>query len=254
MQLNYKVLGQGEPLIVLHGLMGSLDNWQSFARVVSEQFTVYIVDQRNHGRSPWSNEFNYELLAQDLLQFMDEHSMYSAHLLGHSMGGKTVMNFAKNYPDMVDKLIVADIAPVQYAPGHDLVFEALFAVNLEKTDSRTAAEEVMMNILKDYVTVQFLMKSLYRKEEGGFAWRFNLESIYKNYQEILANPSPQLQYKSDCLFIKGQQSNYINWQNLDVIQSQFPSYQLEEIEGAGHWLHAEKPDEFLRSVLTYLYY
>lgn len=254
MTLNYKQFGSGFPLIILHGLLGSLDNWQSIAKKIAEQgFSVYIIDQRNHGRSPHSNDFNYRLLADDLLSFMQQHNIAKAHLLGHSMGGKTVMQFALTHPEKVGKLIVVDIVPAAFDDRHSDVFEALFAANASTATSRDAVQEVLRQKLGDETTVQFLMKSMVRNEDGhGFSWRFNVDALYKNYGNISDEITANQPYGGDCLFIKGERSTYINSGNYSSIADLFPTHQLAEIKGAGHWVHADKPAEFIEEVLRFL--
>jgi pimeloyl-ACP methyl ester carboxylesterase len=252
--LNYKSFGSGFPVIILHGLFGSLDNWQTIAKKLSEKFQVFIVDQRNHGKSPHSNEFNYELMTNDLLQFMQEHGIAKAHLIGHSMGGKTVMQFALNHPDMVEKLIVADIAPTEYEDRHSNVFDALFAAKVTEQTSREAVQDVLRSKLDgDETTVQFLMKNLTRNESGdGFRWKFNAESLWNNYDIVSGEVDAAEPFTNSTLFIKGEQSSYINSSNYADILRLFPNHELAEIKGAGHWVHAEKPQEFTAVVSDFL--
>lgn len=254
MQLNYKTFGQGFPLIILHGLLGSLDNWQTMAKKLSEKFTVYIIDQRNHGKSPHTDEFNYELLSNDLLEFFEEHQIEKAHLLGHSMGGKTVMKFALQHPDKVAKLIVADIAPVAYEDKHNLVFTALFAADVKNAASREEIEEKLRSKLdNDETTVQFLMKGLNRDVSGKhFEWKFNLESLNKHYPDISAAITSLKPFTGETLFIKGEKTPYINSENYSSINHLFTNNQLTEIKGAGHWVHAERSTEFLAAVSEFL--
>jgi pimeloyl-ACP methyl ester carboxylesterase len=263
MQLNFKKFGEGFPLIILHGLLGSLDNWQTIAKkladpaVVSQPATlaVYIVDQRNHGKSPHTSEFNYDILSADLLEFMQQHSIEKAHLLGHSMGGKTVMKFALQYPEKVAKLIVADVAPVAYEDRHSDVFAALFAADVAKATSRDEIENVLRQKLDgDETTVQFLMKGLHRTEGDarGFEWKFNLDALHRHYADISDGVTAGKPFAGPALFIKGQRSSYVNGSNYPVIEQLFPNNQLAEIKGAGHWLHAEKPAEFLQEVVGFI--
>lgn len=251
LQLNYKTYGNGEPLIILHGLLGSLDNWQTIAKKLSEQYTVFIVDQRNHGKSPHTDEFSYDLLSEDLLNFMYENHIFNAHLLGHSMGGKVVMQFATEHSDMVNKLIVADIAPVKYPAGHDAIFDALCSVDLSKASSRKDVEDDLMKSIQDFAVRQFLMKGLTRADDKSFRWKYNLVSLEKNYQNIL-NTFDAGMFEGATLFIKGANSKYIQAQNFEKMKFHFPNYELKTIENAGHWLHAEQPDDFLNTVLDFL--
>ncbi len=257
MVLNYKVFGEGFPIIILHGLLGSLDNWQTIGKHVSENgLLVFIVDQRNHGRSPHSDQFNYDLLSNDLFDFFEQHQIKKAHLLGHSMGGKVAMNFALKHADKVEKMIVVDISPADYDDKHNDVFTALFAADVSKAKSREAVETTLRQLLKyDETTVQFLLKSITRTEaqDTGFRWRFNLDSLSKNYSQISAAITSATPFPGKTLFIKGEKSNYINSENYTSIDELFPYNQLSEIMNAGHWVHAEKPNEFLAEVLQFLF-
>ncbi len=263
MQLNFKKFGEGFPLVILHGLLGSSDNWQTIAKNLSavslptgnRQLSAFIIDQRNHGRSPHSPDFSYELLSGDLLHFLDQQNISKAHLLGHSMGGKAVMQFALQHPQRVEKLIVVDVAPVPYEDGHREVFKALFAVDLKHAASREEVQSVLREHLSgDETTVQFLLKSLQRNDasEPGFRWKFNVESLYKNYSNISAGITSSKSFTGEALFIKGEKSNYINPENYFFIEKYFPNHQLTEIKGAGHWVHADKPKEFMEEVMNFI--
>jgi pimeloyl-ACP methyl ester carboxylesterase len=253
MELNYKSYGAGYPLIILHGLMGSLDNWQSIAKHLSSHFQVYVVDQRNHGRSPHSKEFNYEILVADIIDFMQQHEIAKAHFIGHSMGGKVVMNLALAHPEKVEKPIVVDVAPVEYEDRHSQVFKALFAVDLTNLVSRQQAEETLrLHLGNDESTVQFLMKGLYRDEQNKFQWRFNVQALYDAYDEVSSGVDAKKSFDGDVLFIKGGKSDYINAANFSTIIDLFPHNHLVEIDGAGHWTHADKPAEFIQAVESFL--
>ncbi|HLP51523.1 MAG TPA: alpha/beta fold hydrolase [Chitinophagales bacterium] len=254
MQLNFKKFGEGFPVIILHGLLGSLDNWQTIAKKLAETpFAVYIIDQRNHGKSPHSDEFSYDLLANDLLEFFQQQQITKAHLIGHSMGGKTVMKFALEHPEMVDKLVVVDVAPVAYDDRHSNVFAALFAADIANAKTREEVEEVLRHKLdNDETTVQFLMKGLHRGEDNAFEWKFNLEALHKAYTEISSGVTHLTPFNGQTLFIKGQRSSYITGDNYSTIEHLFPNNELAEIKGAGHWVHAEKPQEFLSELNRFL--
>ncbi|MCW5907670.1 MAG: alpha/beta fold hydrolase [Chitinophagales bacterium] len=253
MQLNYKQFGEGFPLIILHGLFGSLDNWQTIAKRLAENLRVFIIDQRNHGKSAHSKAFNYDLLAADLAAFMYEHQLPKAHIIGHSMGGKTAMKFALLHPENVDKLVVVDISPSAYDDKHHEVFNALFAAHVEQAQSRESVEKILREKLSDEATVLFLMKNLTRNENGtGFRWKFNVESLFENYAAISGAITSAKPFAGETLFIKGEHSNYINASNYSNINSLFPHHQLSEIKGAGHWVHADKPEEFVNEVKGFL--
>lgn len=255
MELNYKSFGSGPALIILHGLFGSLDNWQTLARQFSEHFSVFIVDQRNHGRSPHTDEhFNYHVLAEDLYQFMDDQSIYEAHLLGHSMGGKAVMQFAAAYEDMIDKLIVADMGIKQNNRHHDIVLETLGTFPFAEISTRKAADAWMEQLIPDYGVRQFLLKNLVRDQGGQyeFRWKFNFETLSRDYEEILAGVEADYPIQTETLFIRGGASGYVKDEDFEEIKILFPNAQLDTVEGAGHWLHAEKPVEFFQKVNSFL--
>jgi len=254
MQLNYKQFGEGFPVIILHGLLGSLDNWQTIAKKLSEKFHVYTIDQRNHGKSPHTGDFNYELLSKDLAEFFEHYQIVKAHLIGHSMGGKTVMKFALDNPGKVERLIVVDVAPVAYADRHSNVFSALFAADIKTATQREEIEKVLRSKLdNDETTVQFLLKGLNRDKTGEhFEWKFNLDSLHQHYAEISDAVTSATPFAGKTLFIKGQKSSYINAENYVAIQRLFPNNELVEMKDAGHWVHAEKPTEFTEEVVKFL--
>lgn len=252
MELNYKQFGQGEPIIILHGLFGTLDNWQTIAKKLAEEYMVFIIDQRNHGKSPHSDEFSYQIMANDLKEFMFNRHIYEATIIGHSMGGKVAMRFALDNPDMVTKLIVVDIAPKKYKGGHQTIFEAMFDLDLENlTDRRDIDNALKVKIPENGVRL-FLMKNLARQKEGGYRWKMNLPVLYREYQEILSDIESDEVYDESVLFIRGENSKYIQDEDVLDIQEYFPLMQLETVSNAGHWVHAENPKEFLEKVRFYL--
>jgi pimeloyl-ACP methyl ester carboxylesterase len=251
MQLNYKVSGEGEPLIILHGLFGSLDNWQSISRTFEENFRVFLVDERNHGKSPHSDEFDYGRMANDLLEFFETHNLNHAHIIGHSMGGKTAMKFAQNHPEYVDKLIVVDIAPKSYPVHHHQIIAGLEHVDVDHVQSRREAMERISEYIDEEDVKQFLLKNMYWKEKGKLAWRFNLKAIKGNIEKM-GSAIEDRQYHGDTLFINGANSNYIQKSDYEAIKIIFPEAEFEEIEDAGHWVHAEQPEVFIRVVQSFL--
>ena len=255
MHLNFKTFGEGFPLIILHGLLGSLDNWQSIAKKLTlVPYKVYIIDQRNHGKSPHSDEFSYEILANDLFEFYQQQNISKAHIIGHSLGGKVAMKFALQHPDKVEKLVVVDIAASKYPDEDNAIFSALSAADVHHAISREEVEKVLRSKLgNDETTIQFLLKGLNRDEAGKhFEWKFNLESLWKNYPNVGASIESAKPFEGPVLFIKGQKSNYINPANYQQIMELFPNNVLTEIEGASHWVHADKPNEFLEAVTKFL--
>jgi len=244
MTLHYKKLGEGKPLLILHGLFGSLDNWMTLAKEWSNQHEVWLIDQRNHGQSPHSNDFSYTVMAQDLDSFIQEHQIYQPTIIGHSMGGKTAMEFAVNSPESVGQLIVVDIAPVSYQVHHYAIIEALESVKLDQVKSRKEVDEIISSTIHEFGVRQFLLKNLYWKEKEQLAWRFNLSAIKKEIIPISEWSISEKQYKGKSLFIKGGASEYILPEYSKDISVKFPNYILEEVENAGHWVHAEKKEAF----------
>lgn len=252
MKLNFKTFGQGQPLIILHGLLGSLDNWQTLGKQFAEHYSVFLIDQRNHGKSPHSSAFSYPLLADDLAAFMEDNFISSAHILGHSMGGKTAMYFAMKYPDKLDKLIIADIAPVQYSQGHKVIFDALFSVDLKYVANRNEIDEQLKQQIPQFGVRQFLMKGLTRNDDRELSWKFNLVDIWANYENILDIFDCEETFDHETLFIKGEKSDYILDEYHQAILKYFPEATFAQIENAGHWLHAENPKKFYKLSIDFL--
>ncbi|MBI4429368.1 MAG: alpha/beta fold hydrolase, partial [Ignavibacteriales bacterium] len=209
MQLFFHSYGKGRPLVILHGLLGSSDNWQTLSKKFAEHFHVVAVDLRNHGRSPHSEHFSYEIMAQDIKEFMEQHGLSSAFLLGHSMGGKTAMTFALQNPDRVEKLIVVDIAPRSYGAQHDVIFDALYGLKLNDFQSRKQIDKALAKTIPASSTRQFLIKNLTRNDAGSFTWRINLDVIYNNYDALNKTIEPSLPFTKPALFIKGGNSHYV---------------------------------------------
>ena len=251
MKLNYKRLGEGEPLIILHGLMGMLDNWMSLGRAYAEHFDVVVVDARNHGHSGWDNTHNYTEMMHDLEELLDELHLTDVNLLGHSMGGKTVMKFAQNFPMMVNKLIVADIAPKAYPIHHHVIMQALQSVPLSGLEKRTDADDYLAKHISEPGIRAFLMKSLYRKEKNAFAWRFNLDVLEASLP-VIGEAICDAPFSGDTLFIRGAKSNYIQDADWPDIEAIFHNAELVTLENAGHWLHAEQREDFLEETLKFL--
>lgn len=251
MELNFKTLGQGDPVIILHGLFGTLDNWQTVGKKMAEEHTVYLVDQRNHGKSPHTDDFNYGLLAEDLRHFMEDQWVHRAHILGHSMGGKTAMRFALDYPDMVDRLVVVDIGPKAYSGGHQEIFSAMLDLPVDKLEARQEAEEFLAKRIAEKGVRQFLLKNLSREKDGGYRWKPNLPALYANYADILA-PVEGSPIGRPSLFIRGEKSNYILDEDWPNILQLFPQAKLETVSQSGHWVHAEQPEGLLELLLPFL--
>ncbi|BAW80531.1 alpha/beta hydrolase fold protein [Candidatus Nitrosoglobus terrae] len=251
MQLHHQVQGKGTPLIILHGLFGSISNWRSLATAFSRQFQVITIDLPNHGHSPPKAIFNYPSLAQDLIDFMDEQSIDTAALLGHSLGGKIAMQCALDFPNRITHLLVADIAPRAYAPEHLLIFNALSELNLTAYKNRLEIDEALSRQIPNLETRQFLLMNL-EKNKGGYSWRINLNNLQQNYQAICAAVVGKNVYLGPSLFIKGEDSGYIRGGDKIGIRKWFPKAEMVSIPKSGHWLHAEAPEVFATIVLTFL--
>lgn len=260
MKLFYRKFGEGQPLIILHGLFGQSDNWNTLAKQFAENgFEVYTLDQRNHGLSPHSDVWNFKAMSQDVLEFMNEHQLKNVILLGHSMGGKTAMQLAIDHPENIDKLIVADIAPKYYPMHHQGVMEALQAVDFNIVKSRKEVEEVLSLYISDFGTKQFLLKNIFWIDDTEMAWRFNLKVIIQQIENVgqevthIGDATPVDKVCDvSTLFIRGEYSNYILDEDVELITELFPNSKLETLSGAGHWLHAEKPKEFFESVMKFI--
>ncbi|MFN6377804.1 MAG: alpha/beta fold hydrolase [Flavobacteriales bacterium] len=251
MNLHFRKIGEGQPLIILHGLFGSSDNWQSHAKKFAENFCVYLVDQRNHGHSPHDATMNYDAMADDLLELIAAEGLRDVILLGHSMGGKTVMRFAQKNAFLVDRMIVVDMGIKQYRPHHDLIFQGLFHVDVDHVKSRKEAEERLTQFVTEASTVQFLMKNLYWKTPEQLAWRFNLDVLNKEINAILS-AMPNEIIDTPTLMLTGGQSGYVPAKDFDSIAELIPNAEFKVIESAGHWVHAEAPAAFIEAVETYL--
>ena len=254
MQLHYNSYGSESalPLIVLHGLLGSSDNWHLFGKIFGMHFHTFALDARNHGRSPHSEVFHYQAMSEDVIEFLDHHQIPSATLLGHSMGGKTAALTALCHPERVDKLIVVDIAPRSYQTHHDLVLDALTSLNLSSFEFRKDIDHALAQTIQDISVRQFLMKNLLRDANGRFQWKMNLEVIEKNYAQINEELPSDKQYDKPTLFIRGEHSEYIGMGDLPGIHRLFPKAEVITVNNAGHWVHVDAPEEFTANVLAFL--
>ena len=251
--LYSKIEGEGKPLLILHGFLGMLDNWKTLGmQFATEGFQVHLLDMRNHGRSLQSDDFSYEFMVQDIYEYCVGHNLGQVDIIGHSMGGKTAMLFAATYPEMVSKLIVADIGPKFYPQHHQTILAGLNAVDFSKKPSRSEVEEIVGNFITDFGTRQFLMKSLYWIEPGQLAFRFNLAVFNEKISEIGQALPDDAQFDKPTLFIRGGNSNYILDNDIENIHIHFPQMQLETIPNAGHWLHAENPKLFHQFAISFL--
>jgi pimeloyl-ACP methyl ester carboxylesterase len=252
-QLNFRNTGNGFPLVILHGLYGSSDNWQSFALRMAENNTeVYTVDLRNHGRSPHHPENTYKALAGDVIQLIMQKIKKPVTLMGHSMGGKTAMYAALAFQEWLDKLIVLDIAPAAYPVLHAEIISALKSIDLNALASRNEADRLLSEKIKQEDTRQFLLKGLYRTDDNRFAWRFNLEVLDKEIERIGDKIDSKNRFEKPALFIRGEQSGYVRDEHIEHIRKLFPYAEMRTAPGAGHWIHADNPQWLMNEVLNFL--
>ncbi len=252
MKLHFRTFGEGEPLIILHGVFGSSDNWQTLGKTFSEKFKVYLADLRNHGKSPHSDAFSYDLMVEDISKLMQNEGLTKTNMIGHSMGGKVAMAFATKFPKKIKKLVVVDIAPKYYPPHHQQIFEGFKSVKLDQIKSRKEADDQLSGVISNFGIRQFILKNLYRSSEGNFQWKLNIAAIEKAANEIGSNPNPSATFEGSSLFVAGSNSDYILESDRKAIQSAFPNSEFVTIEDAGHWVHAEKPSELKEAVLSFL--
>lgn len=251
--LHSKIIGTGKPLLILHGFLGMSDNWKTLgAKYAENGFQSHLIDQRNHGKSFHSEEFNYDYLSEDLKMYMEHHNLEKASIIGHSMGGKTAMQFACEHAELTEKLIVADISPKFYPPHHQDIVNGLQALDFEKTTSRGEADEELSKYLSDFGTRQFLLKNLYWVEKGKLGFRFNLPVLSTKMEEIGENISSTAQYQGPTLFLKGDASEYVVETDLPEIKRHFPLAEIDTIENAGHWVHAANPKQFYEKSIAFL--
>lgn len=249
--LYFKEFGQGPPLIMLHGLFGSSDNWLGVAPKLGQHFHVFLVDLRNHGLSPHSDDMSLAVMAADLAEFLDAQHLERAHILGHSLGGKVAMQFALTQTDRVERLIIVDIAPRVYGPEHVPIFNALLALDLGQHHSRAEFEAALAPAISDLTLRRFLLKNL-RNDGPTYKWRIPLKSILANYSKLCEAIAPAPAFTKPTLFLRGGQSPYIFDADAPQIRQLFPSATIETIPTARHWVHADAPDEFVKRVLAFL--
>jgi esterase len=253
MKLFYRKFGAGQPFIILHGLFGQSDNWNTLAKQISEEgYEVYAVDQRNHGLSPHSATWDYYSMSNDIQELVQDLDLKKCILLGHSMGGKTAMQFALEHSTSLDKLIVVDMAPRYYLPHHQSVLQGLQAIDFKIIKNRKEAEHILSQYINDNGTKQFLLKNIYWKDNGEMDWRFNLEVISKEIENVGKAIQTEVSCDVQTLFVRGEKSDYILDSDLELIQEIFPRSYMETIKDAGHWIHAEQPKTFLKCILDFL--
>ena len=251
-RLHFNTFGEGDPLIIMHGVFGSSDNWQTLGKVFAQHFKVYLVDLRNHGNSPHSDKFDYDVMVADVIELMSDEHIEKTHVLGHSMGGKVAMHLATKHAFKVEKLIVIDIAPKYYSPHHKQIFEGFHSVKLATLSSRKDADDQLSKVIADLDVRQFILKNLTRTPDGHFEWKLNINAVEKASKKLGEGLEQSVSYNGPTLFIAGSKSRYIQPEDHQLIQLLFPNSILNTIEGVGHWVHAEEPQELGKMVLKFL--
>ena len=242
----------GQPIVILHGLLGSGRNWTSLAKRLGETHRVFTLDLRNHGGSPWADRMTYQLMADDVRQFIEANQLGPVTLIGHSMGGKTSMRLALNQPSLIERLIVVDIAPVAYEYSFGGYVEAMQAIDVSKLSSRQEVDNRLSTTVPEAGVRAFLLQNLQRQEQG-FAWRANLDGLVNAMPALMSFPSTdEDRFDRPTMFLAGMNSDYIKPAHETVIKRSFPSAETHSIADAGHWLHAEQPDAFLAHAQRFL--
>ncbi|MBT3531423.1 MAG: alpha/beta fold hydrolase [Gammaproteobacteria bacterium] len=255
MLLNYrKYSSDGTPLVILHGLFGNLGNWGWHSKQLAESFAVYGVDLRNHGASFQDDELNYQVMAEDLKKLLIHLQIERCFLVGHSMGGKVAMQLAQTDPQIIEKLVVVDIAPVSYsstADGHLNVMDGMESLDFSSISNRKDADEQLAKFVADEATRSFILTNLVREGEI-YKWRINLPAIRKNYDRLREKPIGDEIFSKPVLFIRGGNSNYIQSSQQEEILKLFPEAKVKTVMEAGHWVHAEKPQLVLKIIQDFL--
>ena len=253
MKLFYKQYGSsGEPVFILHGIFGMLDNWHNIAKKLSEQYTVYTIDARNHGQSPHSDVMSYQVMAEDIIELGDDLGINRFILIGHSMGGKTAMWAANQFPERISQLVLVDIAPITYKPGHGQYFKAFEEIPWQNLTSRKEVDEALMAYEEDMGVRLFLAKNIERNEAGNFAVKSNIPALKNAYEEIIGELKFTNVYKGKTLFILGERSRYLREEDKPYILQYFPEAKFATISNAGHWVHADNPVGFVTALLDFL--
>lgn len=252
MQLYFKKFSElGEPVVILHGLFGNNGNWASFARDLAEYYQIYGMDLRNHGRSSWSDDHGYSALAEDVLETLDAIGLPQINLIGHSMGGKVAMQLALDHPERIHKLVVVDMAPVTYPKGDDPALQAMLGVDFDRAGSRKEISAAMAKMVQPQAVIDFLLTNLQRGKDGRYFWRCNIAVLAEQLTEIKGWAAQTSAFGGSALFVRGGESDYVLPEYTETINAQFPQAQITTIEGAGHWLHSEKPEAFFEIIQAY---
>ena len=252
MLLHSKIIGDSNKhILILHGFLGSGDNWISVSRKLNDiGFTIHLIDQRNHGRSFHSEKFDYELMCEDLFNYIEYYNVINPILIGHSMGGKTAMRFSLKYPELIHKLIVLDTSPREYPVLHQAIIDSLKEIDLSIYNTRNSVDDKLKESIRQKDLRNFLMKNIYRTNDGKLSFRFNLRSLSKNIGNIGKKIESDNQFIAEAIFIKGEKSEYINESDKESINILFPNSKFYIIPNAGHWLHVDNPNDFLSVLLS----
>jgi pimeloyl-ACP methyl ester carboxylesterase len=252
MNLHFEVVGEGRAVVILHGLLGSADNWRSMSRRLGAHYQVFALDLRNHGRSPHSDILDYDVMAADVREFTEQQALRRIILLGHSVGGKVAMQFAVEYSQQVDRLIVVDIAPKAYEPSQRYLLKAMQSLDLSCYKSFADVNAALAPEVSSESLRQFLIKNLARDENGRLRWKLHLEAIDRNYDKLLRGLGVERSFNKPTLFIRGGRSNYIEDDDAFVIRQMFPQAEIATLPKAGHWVHVDAPEEFFQTVVNFL--
>lgn len=253
MKLHYRKIGGRQPLIILHGLFGSSDNWQTLGKKFAENnFLVYLVDLRNHGRTPHSDEHNYKVMSEDILELIHDENISPVSVIGHSMGGKAAMQLALDHPGEISKLVVVDMAPKEYPSYNREIANALLTVDLEKAKTRKDVEKILSEKITGYGSLQLILKGLYWTAANQLDWRFNLKAIHANLKKMNDAITGSNSFDKPALFIRGEKSNYILDEDIPLIKKYFPQAEIITAPASGHWVHADNPQWFLETCQSFL--
>lgn len=252
MKLHTQIKGKGKPIVILHGFLGMGDNWKSLSKKLAETYEVHLPDMRNHGKSQHSQNFNYDVMVEDIVEYFDTHDIKNAVLIGHSMGGKIAMQFAAEHSAYLSHLVVVDIAPKLYQPHHDIILNGLKSLQTQKLTSRSDAEDILKENIKEPGIRLFLLKNLKREDDNTLRVKPNIDVFIANKKEIGKALPESSKYTGPTLFVKGENSFYIREKDKALISQHFPNNKIVSIEKAGHWVHAENPKSFLEHVLDFI--
>tara|TARA_B100000900_G_scaffold347065_1_gene312079 strand:- start:1247 stop:2017 length:771 start_codon:yes stop_codon:yes gene_type:complete len=252
--LNSKIVGDSDnDIVIIHGFLGMGDNWKSHANKIAESgFKVHLVDLRNHGKSFWSNEFSFDLMVEDIYQYTSYHNISNFYMIGHSMGGNITMLFAKNYPELLKKIIIVDIVPKVYKPHHDYILESLKSLDFKIIKSRNDADFQLSKLISDKRVRQFLLKNLYWKEKDRLGLKINIDILYKFRNKLSLTFNEDLSIKNPALLIHGENSDYVNESDYELMNSLFKNLEIIKVPSAAHWVHADNPKFFLEKTINFL--